>query len=183
MTPILNTLETERLILRRERVEDASVFHRLWTERDPRVPPHRRLSAGGRPSEEDIAAQIREQVEDTGPGLLTVERKDGGAVIGYCGVVFDGTGSPDEPELAFELLAAVHQKGYATEAATAVVTWATAAGYPRLWASVWDWNIASRRVLEKLGFRETAESGAESPYGRSLTTVRDLCDGRGDARL
>lgn len=175
MTPILDSLETERLILRRQRVEDAAVFRQLWAERDARVPPHRRLSADGRPSEEDIVARIRDQDGAMEPGLLTVERKDGGDAIGYCGVVFDGTGHPDEPELAFELLAAVHQQGYATEAATAVVTWATEAGYPRLWASVWDWNLASRRVLEKLGFRDTGELGPQSPHGRNLTTVRDLC--------
>ena len=34
------------------------------------------------------------------------------------------------------------------------LTWASEAGYRRLWAGVWDWNVASRRVLEKLGFRE-----------------------------
>ncbi|WP_434056774.1 N-acetyltransferase family protein [Amycolatopsis ponsaeliensis] len=32
--------------------------------------------------------------------------------------------------------------------------WARLAGYGRLWATVWEWNTASRRVLEKLGFTE-----------------------------
>lgn len=166
-----DTLDTDRLVLRPHRVGDAAVFGRLWTERDVRVPAHRRLSAEGRPTVADIAAQIRDQ--DTKPGLLTVQRKDAADVIGYCGLVFDGTGRPDEPELAFELLQAVHGRGYATEAGGAVVRWANAAGYRRLWASVWDWNAASRRVLEKLGFRDTGQVIAESEHGRSLLTVRE----------
>jgi ribosomal-protein-alanine N-acetyltransferase len=36
-----------------------------------------------------------------------------------------------------------------------VATWVGEAGYGRLWAGVRDWNVASRRVLGKLGFRET----------------------------
>lgn len=171
---VLKNLETERLLLRRQRVEDAPVFHRLWTERDARVPPHRRVGPDGRPTESDVATHIREQLDDPGPGLLMVERKGTDDVIGYCGLVFNGNGSPDDPELAFELLRAVHGRGYATEAGEAVITWASTAGYPRLWASVWDWNTASRRVLEKLGFRDTGRANADSEHGRSLLTVRDL---------
>ena len=83
-----------------------------------------------------------------------MERKGTADVIGYCGLTIHGNGLPDEPELAYELLSAVHGCGYATEAGRAVVAWADEAGYRRLRAGVWDWNVASRRVLEKLGFRE-----------------------------
>lgn len=171
---ILNTLATDRLTLRRQRVGDAAVFHRLWTERDARVPPHRRIDLEGRPTEADIAAQIRNEQEAAGPGLLTVERKDAADVIGYCGLVFQGNGAPDEPELAFELLRAAHNRGYATEAGQAVITWAREAGYRRLWATVWDWNVASRRVLEKLGFRESGQQNPDTVHGRSLLTVREV---------
>ena len=64
--------------------------------------------------------------------------------------------------------------GYATEAGRAVVTWAGEAGYRRLWAAVWDWNVASRRVLEKLGFREMGRVEPGSVHGHTLLTVRDL---------
>ena len=41
----------------------------------------------------------------------------------------------------------------------------------RLWATVWDWNTASRRVLAKLGFAETG--GKETrPRDQLLTTRR-----------
>jgi hypothetical protein len=43
-------LETGRLLLRPWRVAGAVVLHELWTERDPRVPPHRRIDADGHPT-------------------------------------------------------------------------------------------------------------------------------------
>jgi RimJ/RimL family protein N-acetyltransferase len=172
--PVLDVLETERLVLRPRRVEEAAVYRALWVERDPRVPPHRRIDAAGRPTVEDIAAQIRAERAANEPGILAVERKATGDVIGYCGVVFHGNGSPDEPELAYELLEAARGFGYATEAAQAVVAWATEAGYCRLWATVRDWNAASRRVLERLGFRETGHVEPDAVHGDSLLTVRTL---------
>ncbi|WP_089773519.1 GNAT family N-acetyltransferase [Ruania alba] len=169
--PVLNALETERLLLRPQRADDAAVYHQLWTERDPRVPAHRRISPEGHPSVAEVAATI---TDGRTPGLLGVERKDTGSVIGYCGLIAHGHGSPAEPELAYELLREAHGRGYATEAARAVVTWAGEAGYRRLWAGVRDWNLASRRVLLKLGFRETDEVERDDRHGNSLLTVRDL---------
>lgn len=171
--PALDLLQTDRLILRRQRVEDAVVFHRLWTERDERVPAHRRLDASGHPTVQEIAAHIRE-LDLATPGLLTVEVRETGDAIGYCGVVWDVDETVGEPELAFELLRMVHNRGYATEAALAVIHWARQAGYERIRAGVWDWNVASRRVLEKLGFREQGVVTKESVHGRSLMTVREL---------
>ena len=170
----LNTLETDRITLRPQRVSDAAVYRQLWAERDVRVPQHRQINLEGRPTEEDIATQIRDERQASRPGLLAVERKAAGDVIGYCGLVFNGDGTNDEPELAFELLRAIHNKGFATEAGWAVVRWAGEAGYGRLWATVWDWNVASRRVLEKLGFRDTGGVGPETVHGRSLLTVLEV---------
>ena len=171
---VLGPLQTERLILRPSRVEDAATYRKLWTERDPRVPPHRRISSDGRPTVEDIAARIQAEREEQGPRLLTVERKVTMDAIGYCGLTLHGNGTPDEPELAYELLRAAHGWGYATEAGRAVITWANEAGYLRLWAGVWDWNVASRRVLGKLGFREVGRVEPSSAHGHSLLNVREF---------
>ena len=170
---VLDTLETDRLILRHRRVGEAAVYRQLWAERDLRVPAHRRINSEGRPTVEDIAAQIRAECEEPGPGILAVERKGTADVIGHCGLTVHGNGSPDEPELAYELLRAAHGCGYATEAGRAVATWASEAGYRRLRAEVWDWNVASRRVLEKLGFREAGRVEPGSVDGHSLLTVRE----------
>jgi ribosomal-protein-alanine N-acetyltransferase len=169
-------LETDRLILRRSLVDDAGVFRQLWTERDPRVPPHRRISVEGRPTVEEIAAQIAAESDESGLRRLAVQLKGTADVIGYCGLTARGNGSLEEPELAYELLSSFHNRGYATEAGEAIVAWAGGAGYRRLWASVWDWNVASRRVLEKLGFRVVGRAEPESAHGCTLLTVRDLSD-------
>ncbi len=55
-----------------------------------------------------------------------------------------------------------------------MVTWAGDAGYQRLWAAVRDWNAPSRRVLEKLGFRETGRVEPDAVHGDSLLTVREF---------
>jgi len=168
------TLTSERLLLRPQQVRDADAFRQLWVERDERVPAHRRLDAEGHPTVAEIADDIRQERSRARPGLLTVVLRETDAVIGYCGLVFDGDG--ERPELAFELLRDVHNRGYATEAGRAVIAWAGSAGFPRLWASVWDWNLPSRRTLEKLGFVDTGTVVKTSAHGRSLLTVREPAD-------
>lgn len=76
------------------------------------------------------------------------------------------------PELAFELLRRSWGQGYATEASWAVLDWATSSGHEQLWASVWEWNTASRRVLEKVGFVETARE--EGAHGTNLVMTKTL---------
>ena len=98
--PVLDGLETDRLLLRRRNVVEAAIYRRLWLERDPRVPAHRRIDAEGRPTVELLAAAIREELQDPRPALLAVARKSTGDVIGYCGLVFHGNGAADEPELS-----------------------------------------------------------------------------------
>ncbi|MET8477433.1 GNAT family N-acetyltransferase [Streptomyces clavifer] len=166
-------LETSRLLLRPWRVAEAVVQHELWTERDPRVPPHRRIDADGHPTVAELEGSIRtNQLWST--GLLAVERKASRDVIGYCGLVDSERGSAGEPELAFELLRRVWRQGYATEASLAVLEWARSSGYERLWATVWDWNTASRRVLAKVGFTETERKEVDAVYGTNLFTTRRL---------
>lgn len=166
-------LETERLLLRPWRVAEAAVHRELWAERDPRVPPHRHIDADGRPTVADLERSIRANPPSS-IGLLAIERRTAGDVIGYCGLIDSGRASVGEPELAFELLRRVWSQGYATEASFAVVDWARSSGYTRLWATVWDWNIASRRVLAKVGFTESERKEVEGAHGTTLFTTRRL---------
>jgi len=103
-------LETGRLLLRPWRVAEAVVQHELWTERDPRVPPHRRIDANGHPTVADLEESIRTN-QPSSIGLLALERRAAGDVIGYCGLVDSGRGLDGEPELAFELLRRVWSQG------------------------------------------------------------------------
>jgi RimJ/RimL family protein N-acetyltransferase len=163
-------LETDRLLLRPWRVSEAGIQRELWTERDPRVPPHRRIDADGRPTVEDIEDLIRTGTSSS-TGLLAIEQRPAKDVLGYCGLVDSGRGT--DPELAFELLRRFWGQGYATEAGRAVLDWARSSGYHRVWATVWEWNSASRRVLDKLGFTEV-ERSEDTTHGTNLVTMRQL---------
>lgn len=165
-------LETERLLLRPWRVDEASLQREMWIERDPRVPPHRRIDADGRPTVEEFEEAIR--ADEPSVRLLAVERKVAGDTIGYCGLVDTGQDvqGVHGPELAFEFLRRFWGQGYATEASWAVLDWARSSGHERLWATVWDWNTASRRVLAKVGFIETCRE--ETIYGTNLVTTKLL---------
>lgn len=73
--------------------------------------------------------------------------------------------------LSYEFLTAAHGQGYATEAATAVVAAAWAAGYERLWATIRAWNTPSFPVATKLGLVRDPVATAAHP---------EPDDGRGD---
>jgi RimJ/RimL family protein N-acetyltransferase len=96
-------------------------------------------------------AHLRSVAADSGIPLYPVRVRATGAAIGYVGLVV-GRSTPEEPELAYELLESAHGNGSATEAARAVVDAARAAGFERLWATIWSWNAPSLRVAAKLGF-------------------------------
>jgi RimJ/RimL family protein N-acetyltransferase len=180
-SPLPVPLETARLRLRPLGPEDVDVVHRLWAERDPRHPPHRRVDDEGHPSRDEVRARLTVQAEETlhtGIGLLAVELRDEPGVVGYCGLVV-GSASVEEPEMAFELLRDAHGSGIATEAARAVVDAARATGRTRLWSTVRRWNAASLRVLEKAGFTESGRVTEDPEHGDTVWMTRDLRDGPG----
>lgn len=167
-------LETERLRLRRWLISDAEMQHRLWGERDGRVPAHRRLSADGRPTVEDLEERIRLDEPPESLGLLVVVRKDSGEVVGYCGLLANSCGQAGEPELAYEFLREQWGQGLATEASKAVIAWAVSTGYSRLWATVREWNAASRAVVRRLGFTGSGRVDPDREHGDSLFYIKDL---------
>lgn len=87
-----------------------------------------------------------------GYGLLRMGLKPDGMPIGMCGVLRRDT--LPEPDLGFSMLPAFWSKGYAHEAAAAVLTHARAsAGVGRVLAITSVDNDPSIRLLGKLGFR------------------------------
>lgn len=68
-------------------------------------------------------------------------------------------------------------RGYATEAAGAVIAAARDTGRTRLWATVREWNVASFRVLEKNGFLDSAKRTRENERGDRVWMTRDLTNG------
>ncbi|MEU3746021.1 MULTISPECIES: GNAT family N-acetyltransferase [Streptomyces] len=136
-------LETERLTLRPWAESDAVEFTALLSERDKGTFTVERTRTG--------IAELLAATEETGIALLPIERREEGDFIGYCGLII-GRATLDEPEIAYELFRHAHGRGYATEAAAAVVEAAAATGRKRLWSTVGTWNAPSLRVLEKLDF-------------------------------
>jgi RimJ/RimL family protein N-acetyltransferase len=154
--PMTSHLTTERLRLRPWAESDVDEYRTLVTER-----------GNGVPTVENIRERITVQLAATtltGIALVPIQRRVEGDFIGYYGLIV-GRASIDEPEIAYELFQCAHGRGYATEAARAVLDAAIATGRARLWSTVGSWNTPSLRVLERLGFERdhvtTKDDGSE----------------------
>jgi len=156
-------IETERLTLRLRDERDAEWYRELVGERGDDLPTLEESRAR--------LARFRDLTLETGIGALAICRRAEGDVIGY-GALIVGRCSLDEPEIAYELLRRFHGRGYATEAAQALVAAAAATGRRRLWSTVGAWNAPSLRVLEKIGFRR--DHTITDDRGEIVYLVRDL---------
>lgn len=155
------TLTTERLAGRLARETDAALFARIWG--DPQTAFW--LTEDTRPkSDERIArdaacAAAHWTAHGFGFHMLFAgetpsARLTDGRFVGWCGLllsVIDGEGMA---EIGWAVTAEAQGRGYATEAATAVLDQARALGLGQIVAYTRPTNLASRRVMAKLGFRE-----------------------------
>jgi len=161
--PMAFHLETERLSMRPWAESDAGELAALWSERGSGMPGVERAR--------EVIAQGLARTAETGIALLPIRRRAEGDFIGYCGLTV-GRSTAEEPEIAYELLRRTHGRGYATEAARAVLDAAIATGRKRLWSTVGAWNTPSFRVLEKLGFERDHVSADDS--GEVVWLTRSL---------
>jgi RimJ/RimL family protein N-acetyltransferase len=141
-------LDTRRLRLRRLRAADETLFVAL--DSDPEV--MRYIGSRGGPPEE-IVARVHDRIaSDHGAlGWWAIEGRDEGAFHGVAALLRMPDG--DDIELAYRLARASWGAGLATEAASALTRYAfDQVGLPRLVAVIFPENLASRRVLEKVGF-------------------------------
>lgn len=147
------TLETERLVLRRSRLEDAEAISGYRS--DPEVHRHQgweRTDVG------EVRAQIEEMAERL-PGesggwvQLSVIERSSASLVGDVGFS-RAAGEPGVIKVGYTIAPAFQGRGYATEAMRALVAYALetlGAGVVRAYASA-D-NIASIRVAEKVGMK------------------------------
>ena len=166
--PLVQEIETPRLRMRPWRLSDSQAVRGLWAERDPRS--IRVIDAEGRPTVEDIRASLEKQLEESahnGLALLAIETKTDGHFIGYCGLII-GNATLEEPEIAYELFLHAQGRGYATEAAQAMLGAALDTGRMRFWATVRSWNVASFRVLDKIGFTNSGRIDHDPDRGDSV---------------
>lgn len=157
-------LSAERLGFSLWAERDLPLAEALWG--DPQVA--RYITAGGRFSPEEIAARLAQEREThrrCGVQYWLVFRKEDGVFAGCCGLrPFDAERAVYE--LGFHLLPAFWGKGYATEAAGAVIGLAAdRLAASALFAGHHPDNAASAAVLRKLGFARTGEQ-LYPPTGR-----------------
>lgn len=147
-------LETERLQLRRFTPADGEHLCRL--DNDPEV---MRYINGGTPTprqaidERILPLFLRYDDATPGFGFWAAIEQVTGDFVGW--FVFRPTGDePEEVALGYRFRRATWGKGYATEGASALIDRGFAEwGVARVVATAYEENIASRRVMEKLGMR------------------------------
>ncbi len=149
--PAQTVAETARLTLRRLSPGDAEFFHRQLNQ------PSWLANIGDRNVRSTIDAEnyIRTRTlasyQEHGFGMYRIERKTDGVPVGLCGLVKRDT--LPGPDLGFSLLEDQWGKGYAREAAGAVVAYAFGTlKLSKLLAIVLPANDRSVGLLEKLGF-------------------------------
>lgn len=147
----MTTLTTERLVGTRLRAKDVDMLCEL--HRDPAV----MATLGGVRTDEQTRAYLAENLEhwqEHGFGLWIFCDRTTGAFVGRGGlrhVVLEGR---SEVEVTYALTRETWGKGFATEIATAALHVAfLQLGLQDLVAFAIPENAASRRVMEKAGFR------------------------------
>jgi RimJ/RimL family protein N-acetyltransferase len=148
----MKVLETERLILRRLRAEDAGFILQLVNE------PSwlRYIGDRGVRTLEDARRYILkgpvEMYERLGFGLYLVELKQDAVPIGMCGLLKRDT--LKDVDIGFAFFPGFWGKGYAHEAAAAVLQYGRGVlGLKRIVAITSPDNHSSIRLLEKLGLK------------------------------
>ena len=151
------TLRTERLLIRAWRDDDLEAAAAM--NADPRVMEFFPSVV----TPEETAAQIagtRARLAETGYGFLPVEVVGGAAFVGMVGLGvprFEAHFTP-AVEIGWRLAANHWGRGYATEAARAVLAYGfEELALPEIVSFTTVANVRSRRVMEKLGMRHAAE--------------------------
>ncbi len=145
---------TERLRLREFVADDWRAV--LAYQSDPRYQRFYELTEQTEQGARDFVAMFlaQQQAQPRIKFQLAVTLKATGDLIGNCGVRLKAAGA-HEADLGYELNPEFWGHGYASEAARAMVEYGfTKLGVHRIWSWCIADNVASARVLEKLGMRQ-----------------------------
>lgn len=144
-------IETERLILRGPVSADVDAWAAFIDDPDfTRYVPRSRTDLTTRERAERTIRALQELWEQHAIGWA-ITRKGDGQFIGQCNI--DAVPETSEMELAYLLGKPYWGQGFATEASRAAVHFGFAHnGWDRIVAAVVPANVASRRVLDHLGF-------------------------------
>jgi len=157
----LPALETERLSLRPLSQHDVDALHRISNE-----PLVRRYLWDDEPVSrakiEDVVAQSGRMFSEEGLVLFGVRPRGSEELAGFCG--FLRLAGKGEPELGYELTLGLWGRGLATEAARACLRHAfEVAGLERVIAGADAPNVASLRVIQKLGMEPIGNANPHAP--------------------
>jgi RimJ/RimL family protein N-acetyltransferase len=149
------TITTRRLLLRRWRASDRAPFAAL--NADPEVMRFFPSVRDARQSDE-LVDRIEATFESCGYGLWAVERRDTGEFIGFTGLnpMPDGVPGSGGVEIGWRLARAHWRRGFASEAATAGLTFAFASpglGLTEVNSITARLNEPSQGVMRRLGMR------------------------------
>ena len=119
---------------------------------DPRVMAT--MGGEGTPDESRawVERNLRHAVE-AGLGIFVFRERDTGRFVGRGAIRRIEIGGGTEVEVGYALVHDAWGQGYATEMAKALAAHAETAGHGPVVAYAEPANVASRRVLEKIGFR------------------------------
>jgi ribosomal-protein-alanine N-acetyltransferase len=143
-------IETERLVLRKPRLDDARAIFEGWAQ-DPEVTryltwsPHQRIEE----TQEFVQHCLSAWEHATRfPYMITL--KENGQIIGMIDPRIEGP----KVGIGYGAAPAYWGKGYVPEATRAIIDWAfQQPSIYRVYATTDVENIASRRVLEKVGMQ------------------------------
>ena len=166
--------ETERLIVRKFKAEDAQPLYENHMDEEVRKWFPNECYAD--PEEARDAIRFYADCVDHGklPIVLGVELKETGELIGDAGIS-EVDGRPGETEIGYCIGKKYRGKGYATELLRPVSDFVVSRfGISVIWGRVVYGNKASVKVLEKNGYQFVRkESGAEDdPYGNGILVYR-----------
>ena len=147
MQPLL----TARLRLRPYNDQDFAPFHAMTADAET-------VHAWPAPfTEEKSQNWIRRQIDNYKPlgfGRMVVEERTTGEFVGDCGMMLAEVNGRLENDLGYIFKKEHWGKGYATEAAQAVLNFALKdLKLPRVVANMTNTHTASRRVAEKIGLK------------------------------
>jgi ribosomal-protein-alanine N-acetyltransferase len=142
---------TERLLLRRFTPADAAEMHRIYSDAEVMrfmgPPP-----ASVEEEADNLRAHARKYYERLGFGLWAVVEVATGELAGRCGLLRSEIGGRMETEISYLLDRRHWGRGFASEAAAAVLAHGFGAlGMGRIVAVIDPRNLASRRVAERIG--------------------------------
>ncbi len=164
-------LETERLILRPWRPEDADDL--FVYAKDPEVGPW----CGWTPHKDAAESERIIRTVLNGSECYAVCLKTDGRCAGSIELMMPERFAPDECELGYWLARPLWGQGLIPEAAEALIRHGFGdLGMQKIWCRYFDGNQKSRRVQEKLGFiyQETTEPAEIAALGRTLPSHVNL---------